>query len=248
MIGDRRPYNVALIVLDPDALRRVRGRARPRRRGAGSLRGRPRRVVAAVADARRRRQRAPVARRADQAFEILDDGLAARRRRADADDEAQAQADRREVRRRDRGPVLRLNVGVRPTLAACAGAWALGALVALARVRAGLGCELPDWLERRQPVRLRAPARRLRHRPCPHPEADPFCVEFDKRRQNVTELGVVDFLSKEPARVAAASSSASTSSPTTGAARSSRTTARRRPTSGTATTSSTRRAARAASG
>jgi hypothetical protein len=39
----------------------------------------------------------------------------------------------------------------------------------------------------------------------PHPEADPYCVEFDKRRQNVTDLGVVDFLSKEPARVAAAS-------------------------------------------
>ena len=39
----------------------------------------------------------------------------------------------------------------------------------------------------------------------PHPDADPYCVEFDKRRQNVTELGIVDFLSKEPARVAAAS-------------------------------------------
>ena len=39
----------------------------------------------------------------------------------------------------------------------------------------------------------------------PHPEADPYCVEFDKRRQNVTELGFVDFMSKEPARVAAAS-------------------------------------------
>lgn len=38
----------------------------------------------------------------------------------------------------------------------------------------------------------------------PDPGADPYCVEFDKRRQNVTELGVVDFLSKEPARVAAA--------------------------------------------
>jgi hypothetical protein len=39
----------------------------------------------------------------------------------------------------------------------------------------------------------------------PQPEADPYCVEFDKRRQNVTQLGVVEFLSKEPARVAAAS-------------------------------------------
>ncbi len=38
-----------------------------------------------------------------------------------------------------------------------------------------------------------------------HPQADPFCVEYDKTHQNVTQLGVVDFLSKEPARVAAAS-------------------------------------------
>ena len=39
----------------------------------------------------------------------------------------------------------------------------------------------------------------------PDPDADPFCIEFDKTRQNVSELGIVDFLSKEPARVAAAS-------------------------------------------
>jgi hypothetical protein len=38
----------------------------------------------------------------------------------------------------------------------------------------------------------------------PDPGADPYCVEFDKRRQNVSELGVVEFLSLEPARVAAA--------------------------------------------
>src|SRR3954454_11919797 len=37
-----------------------------------------------------------------------------------------------------------------------------------------------------------------------HPDADPFCVEFDKRHQNVSELGVVEFLSNEPARVALA--------------------------------------------
>src|SRR3954447_19255668 len=36
------------------------------------------------------------------------------------------------------------------------------------------------------------------------PAADPFCVEFDKRQQNVTDLGIVDFLLLEPARVAAA--------------------------------------------
>jgi hypothetical protein len=38
----------------------------------------------------------------------------------------------------------------------------------------------------------------------PRPNADPFCVEFDKTRQNLTGLGLVDFLSREPARVAAA--------------------------------------------
>jgi hypothetical protein len=38
----------------------------------------------------------------------------------------------------------------------------------------------------------------------PDPNADPFCVEFDKTRQNVTDLGIVDFLSNEPARTAAA--------------------------------------------
>lgn len=36
------------------------------------------------------------------------------------------------------------------------------------------------------------------------PNADPFCVEYDKTHQNVTEMGVVQFLSQEPARFAAA--------------------------------------------
>jgi hypothetical protein len=39
----------------------------------------------------------------------------------------------------------------------------------------------------------------------PDPDADPFCVEFDKTQQNVTDLGIVDFLVNEPTRVAAAS-------------------------------------------
>ena len=38
----------------------------------------------------------------------------------------------------------------------------------------------------------------------PYPNADPFCVEFDKTQQNVTDYGIVDFLLNEPARVAAA--------------------------------------------
>src|SRR3954470_1964301 len=40
----------------------------------------------------------------------------------------------------------------------------------------------------------------------PDPGADPYCVESDKRRQTVNELGFVQFVSLEPARVAAASS------------------------------------------
>ena len=38
----------------------------------------------------------------------------------------------------------------------------------------------------------------------PNPDADPFCVKYNKTQQNVTELGIVDFLLNEPARVAAA--------------------------------------------
>lgn len=38
----------------------------------------------------------------------------------------------------------------------------------------------------------------------PDPGADPYCVSFDKTDQNVTGPGIVDFLSNEPARVAAA--------------------------------------------
>jgi hypothetical protein len=38
----------------------------------------------------------------------------------------------------------------------------------------------------------------------PRPDADPFCVEYDKTHQTITDLGIVDFLAQEPARVAAA--------------------------------------------
>jgi hypothetical protein len=34
----------------------------------------------------------------------------------------------------------------------------------------------------------------------PDAGADPFCVRYDKTHQNLTELGLVDFLTKEPAR------------------------------------------------
>jgi hypothetical protein len=38
----------------------------------------------------------------------------------------------------------------------------------------------------------------------PDPDADPFCVEFDKTNQNVTDFGIAEFTAQEPARVAAA--------------------------------------------
>jgi hypothetical protein len=38
----------------------------------------------------------------------------------------------------------------------------------------------------------------------PDPGADPYCVHFDKTNQNVTQLGLVTFLTKEPARVQSA--------------------------------------------
>lgn len=38
----------------------------------------------------------------------------------------------------------------------------------------------------------------------PDPGADPYCVRFNKTHQNVTRLGIVQFLSQEPARSAAA--------------------------------------------
>jgi hypothetical protein len=38
----------------------------------------------------------------------------------------------------------------------------------------------------------------------PDPDADPFCVKFDKTNQNVTDFGLVDFLLQEPSRVAGA--------------------------------------------
>ena len=88
VVGDRRPYNVALLVLDPDTAAGLDPADAGRRR-AGAGRG-------------RRRQRAPVARGADQALPPAVRRVAAGRRRADADDEAQAPPDRREVRRRDR--------------------------------------------------------------------------------------------------------------------------------------------------
>ena len=38
----------------------------------------------------------------------------------------------------------------------------------------------------------------------PDPGADPFCVQYNKTQQNVTDFGLVEFLLLEPARVSAA--------------------------------------------
>jgi hypothetical protein len=82
--------------------------------------------------------------------------------------------------------------------------WVVGALVALAASAPAWGANYPTGWNGDNPFSCE-----LQNvgfgTAYPHPEADPFCVEFDKRRQNVSELGVVDFLSQEPTRVAAAS-------------------------------------------
>jgi hypothetical protein len=76
-----------------------------------------------------------------------------------------------------------------------------------------LACAAPAWAE--QPTGPFAPWDGTNPFNCtiqdvgtgtdfPDPDADPLCVEFDKTRQNVTDLGIFDFLSKEPARTAAA--------------------------------------------
>ena len=96
-IGDTRPYNVALITLDPDvapafAAARNRGPVdRVARREPGGARG--------GAARHRRGERAARPRRADQALQGAARRMAAGRRGAHADDEAQAQADRRKYAR-----------------------------------------------------------------------------------------------------------------------------------------------------
>ena len=89
-IGDRRPYNVALITLDPETL---------------AARGASADDEAIVDGGRRRgrgRQRAPLPGRADQALRGARGRVGARRRGADADAEAEAAPDRAQVRGGDR--------------------------------------------------------------------------------------------------------------------------------------------------
>ena len=95
-IGDNRPYNVALITLDPESLAA---------RGAAAE---DPAIVEEIAASGRGRQRAPLAGRADQALRGDPRRVGARRRGADADPEAEAPPDRAQVRSRDRGAVRRL--------------------------------------------------------------------------------------------------------------------------------------------
>ena len=103
-IGDQRPFNVALIVLDPDYA--------PVWAKQNGLEGKSVEELAsedatlqAIAGRGRGGQREDGPRRADQEVQDPADRVGAGRRRADADDEAEAQADRREVREGDRGAV-----------------------------------------------------------------------------------------------------------------------------------------------
>ena len=108
-IGDDRPYNTALIVLDADFAPQW-----------ASQQGIEDTSLEALADDER--VRAAVQEGVDAAnehlarveqikkFTIVAGRLAARRRRADADDEAQAQADRREVRGGDRAHVREVSL------------------------------------------------------------------------------------------------------------------------------------------
>ena len=101
-IGDRRPYNVALIVLDPDgaafAAARPRRRPRDRERSAAEDRGRGR---ARQTRSSRESSRSRSSRSLAGEWEPGGDELT-------PDDEAQAQADRAKVRRRDRLALRRL--------------------------------------------------------------------------------------------------------------------------------------------
>ena len=100
-IGDGKPYNVALITLDPDvapAFEAQQAARRPAWREVRARCGAANEQLARVEQIKR--------------YRLLDDGLAAGRRRADAHDEAEAQADPPEVRGGDRGAV-RLTLSAR---------------------------------------------------------------------------------------------------------------------------------------
>ena len=112
-IGDARPYNVALIVLDPDFAPVWAQQNGIEGDLSGEQLAADEELLAAIQAGVDEANAKLVARRADQEVHGAADRLGARRRRADADDEAEAQADRREVRGRDRGALRRLRASTR---------------------------------------------------------------------------------------------------------------------------------------
>jgi len=104
-IGDRRPYNVALIVLDPDFAPVWAKQNGLEGRATAELAAEPAMVAAIQAGVDAANEKMARVEQIKK-FKVLEtDWMPARRRRADPDDEAEAQADRREVRGRDRGAV-----------------------------------------------------------------------------------------------------------------------------------------------
>ncbi len=111
-IGDRRPYNVALIVLDPDSAGVWGAEHGLDDAAPATLAGDPgvkAEIARAVDEANTHLSRVEQIKR----FAVLPVRLAAGRRGADADHEAQAQADRREVRGGDREAVPRRQLAAR---------------------------------------------------------------------------------------------------------------------------------------
>ena len=107
VIGDRRPFLSALIVLDPDVAPAWAAQQGIEDDSLEAL-AQDERVLRGGPERRRRREHPGLERRGDQEVHGPRRGLAAGRRRAHADDEAEAQADRREVRLGDRGDVRAL--------------------------------------------------------------------------------------------------------------------------------------------
>ena len=106
VIGDARPYNTALIVLDAESAAPYAAQRGLADSSPGALAAHPD-VIAEIAAGVAERQRQVVEGGADQALPGVAHLLGAGRRRDHADDEAQAQADPREVRRRDRRALRR---------------------------------------------------------------------------------------------------------------------------------------------
>ena len=103
-IGDARPYNVALIVLDPDfapAWAQGKGIEDVSLEGLARNEAVRAEIEAAVEAANERMARVEQIKKFRDPARRVGPG----RRGADADDEAQTQADRAQVRSRDRGAV-----------------------------------------------------------------------------------------------------------------------------------------------